>query len=198
LSEDTQNFVNEHPEFIFEQFDHEFDEDPFQRELGNPRNFFCPDSLHSPSNPTPPPTPPYSASSDEESVRELDSNSSTIPPKKISKAGSKVKSQSSSAIRTKTNSSIRSVSDFILNSEGDPIDFHESRSDETILQKKRDPNIEQNIEPEFDYFEEHLTAMSHSKSHDSGNDSSSSSEGEDHDLRDPESPLKREKRRKSN
>jgi hypothetical protein len=123
LSEDTQNFVKEHPEFIFEQFDHEFDEDPFQRQLGNPRNFFCPDSRHSPL-----PTPPYSGSSDEESEREVDSNSPTIPPKKISKAGSKVKSQSSSALRTKTNSSVRSVTDCILKSYGDPIHFHKSRS----------------------------------------------------------------------
>ncbi len=93
----------------------------------------------------------------------MDSNSSTIPPKKISKAGSKVKSQSSSAIRTRANSYVRSVSDCILNPEGDRIDFHESQSGETILQKKRDPTIEQNVEPEFDYFEEHLTSMSHSK-----------------------------------
>jgi hypothetical protein len=57
---------------------------PFQRQLENPRNFFCPDSRHSPSNPTPPPTPPYSASSDEESEREVDSYSSIISPKKIS------------------------------------------------------------------------------------------------------------------
>jgi hypothetical protein len=121
----------------------------------------------------------------------LDSNSSIIPPKKISKAGSKVKSQSSSAIRTRTNSSVRSVSDCILNLEGDPIDFNESRSGETILQKKIDPTILQNIEPEFDYFDEHLTSMSHSKSHDSGDDSSSSSEGEDHVPRNSESPSKK-------
>jgi hypothetical protein len=58
MSVDTQKFINEHPGFVFEQFDNEFEEDPLSRQLGNPRNFFCPDSRYSPSNPTPPPTPP--------------------------------------------------------------------------------------------------------------------------------------------
>jgi hypothetical protein len=82
----------------------------------------------------------------------VDSDFSTIPPKKISKAGSKFKSQFSPALRSKTNSSVRSVSDYILNPEGDPIDFHESQSGESILQRNRDPVIEQNIEAEFDHF----------------------------------------------
>jgi hypothetical protein len=58
LSEESRTFIDEHPEFIFEQFDLEFEKDPFQRQLGNPRNFFRPSSMRSPINRTPPPTPP--------------------------------------------------------------------------------------------------------------------------------------------
>jgi hypothetical protein len=192
LSEDTRKFIDEHPEFIFDQFDKEFEEDPFQRQLGNPRNFFCPDSRHSPSNQTPPPTPPSSASSDEESEQEEDSTSTKIPPKKNSKKGSSVrlpsKSNSNSNLEkekepvssqsrpTKTNSSIQSISDSILHSDSEPIDFHKNRTGEIILYR-RDPDIEPSFEPEFDPYEEELQKMSTSKSPDDY-ESSSSSEGE--------------------
>jgi hypothetical protein len=165
-------------------FDKEFEEDPFERQLGNPRNFFCPDSRHSPTNPTPPRTPPYSASSDEESEHEVDSSSSTIPPRKFFKAGSKSVSKSGSALRTKINSSVQSVSDAILHPDGDPIDFHVNRSGETTLRRNRDQDVQQTIEPDFDYFEEPLQEMSQSKSGGGNDDSSSSEEEEDLSPRD--------------
>jgi hypothetical protein len=188
LSEETYKFINDNPSFLFSEFDSEFERDPFQKQLGNPRNFFCPDSRHSPSNRTPPRTPPYSTLVDIESDLEADSDLSTMPPKKnSSKVEVKDRSRSNSSFVRKTIPTVNSVSDSILNTDGEPIDFHEDRSGETILlMNKRDHNTKQ-PEPNFDHFEELNQPC------DSGSSSHSDDDHEDNKGTEVDSPPKKGK-----
>jgi hypothetical protein len=101
LSDETHNFLQQHPQFVAVEFDTEFESDPFQLQLGNPDNFFCSDARNSPEFVNPPATPPYSASSDVESEQEVYSSDSTI----FAKGHSSRKSRSHSSSKRTSSSS---------------------------------------------------------------------------------------------
>jgi hypothetical protein len=45
LSEETYKFINDNPSFLFSEFDSEFEEDPFQKQLGRTYHHNGPDFI---------------------------------------------------------------------------------------------------------------------------------------------------------